>query len=84
MENNQVERPPQDPVLYLRKWFQAAQVILFTVIMLTTVVVIIHNVFAPPERDIPEETVLNLLKVFPPVLGRVEAWPNVSNTSMTR
>ena len=78
-----VEKRPFDPLAYIKRWLPAAQVAVVGFLMIIVVVILIHNLFTPPEHDIPKDTVLSLIKLFPAALAQVREWPNESNTSLT-
>ena len=74
---------PRDPMEYIKKWIPVAQAAFVCFLIFAIVTILIHNVFAPPEKDIPKEAVINLLRLFPAALAQTDEWPNETNQSMT-
>ena len=72
-----------DPMEYIKKWMPVVQSVIVGFLIFALVTILIHNVFAPPEKDIPKETVLNLIKLFPAALAQTDPWANETNGTLT-
>lgn len=51
----------------------------FALILVLILAIILHNLFAPNERDIPHETIFGLLKLLPAAGGLpspIQEWRN--------
>ena len=67
------------PFNNLNPWMRILQLVVFSAILLTVFGMLVHNFFAPTEKDIPQDTIVNLVKFIPSV-GAFEEWPNVTRT----
>ena len=67
---------------YIKKYIPIAQSVIVGFLIFALVTILIHNVFSPPEKDIPKDTILNLIKLFPAALAQTDEWPNETNASM--
>ena len=64
-----------EPLINLNRWMRILQLVVFGVTIFTILGILIHNFFAPNERDIPQETIVKLVKFIPSV-GALEEWGN--------
>ena len=68
-----------EPLINFNRWMRILQLVVFCIIIFTACVILIHNLFAPNERDIPQETIVKIVKFIPSV-GAIEEWGNGTQT----
>ena len=64
-----------EPLIKVNHWMRILQLVVFGVTIFTILGILIHTFFAPNERDIPQETIVKLVKFIPSV-GAVQEWAN--------
>ncbi len=73
----------QNSITQLLVWLR---ILLFCVIVIGIVFIAIHNVFAPKDKDVPDDVIKNLYKMLETQTGVnigsiTQQWPKVTNSS---
>jgi len=75
LNHTHIKMDQHEPIINLNRWIRILQLVVFCLTIFTSFGILIHNFFAPNERDIPQETIVKLVKFIPSV-GAVEEWAN--------
>ena len=65
---------PNKIASYIRKLVGFLKIVFVIICAFLVLFIVIHNFFAPKERDIPTETITNLLRLLPVKDGKGLEW----------
>ena len=60
---------------YVRQCLRVIQIAAGFVALIIILVIIIHNIFAPKEQDIPNDTIVSLFRFLPGNIRSFSEWP---------